>query len=117
MIRTKLDQSCNLTLVFLCYPFSNSNNVQVVPPTQARKIYEALKEKGLPVALIEFEGEQHGFRKVHFTYLASQFGILVHQRNYMLNLESFAQAENIKFTLEQQMLFFARLVGRFEVAD
>ncbi|CAN6583306.1 unnamed protein product [Malus baccata var. baccata] len=59
-----------------------------VPPAQARKIY-ALKEKGLPVALVEYEGEQHGFRK----------------------------AENIKFTLEQQMVFFARLVGHFKVAD
>jgi hypothetical protein len=29
----------------------------------------------------------------------------------------YVQAENIKFTLEQQMLFFARLVGRFTVAD
>lgn len=27
------------------------------------------------------------------------------------------QAENIKFTLEQQMVFFARLVGGFKVAD
>nr|CAB3467468.1 unnamed protein product [Digitaria exilis] len=62
---------------------------KVVPPDQARKIYNALKERGLPVALVEYEGEQHGFRK----------------------------AENIKFTLEQQMVFFARLVGNFEVAD
>ncbi|KAE8100622.1 hypothetical protein FH972_018505 [Carpinus fangiana] len=62
---------------------------KVVPPDQARKIYRALKEKGLPVALVEYEGEQHGFRK----------------------------AENIKFTLEQQMVFFARLVGHFDVAD
>ncbi|CAL5037490.1 unnamed protein product [Urochloa decumbens] len=62
---------------------------KVVPPDQARKIYKALKEKGLPVALVEYEGEQHGIRK----------------------------AENIKFTLEQQMVFFARLVGKFEVAD
>ncbi|KAJ3695862.1 hypothetical protein LUZ60_001239 [Juncus effusus] len=62
---------------------------KVVPPEQARKIYKALKEKGVPVALVEYEGEQHGFRK----------------------------AENIKFTLEQQMMFFARLVGSFEVAD
>ncbi|XP_078157356.1 dipeptidyl-peptidase 5-like [Carex rostrata] len=62
---------------------------KVVPPDQARKIHKALKDKGVPVALIEYEGEQHGFRK----------------------------AENIKFTLEQQMVFFARLVGHFNVAD
>ncbi|KAL6216539.1 hypothetical protein ACLB2K_009762 [Fragaria x ananassa] len=62
---------------------------KVVPPDQARTIYRALKEKGLPVALVEYEGEQHGFRK----------------------------AENIIFTLEQQMVFFARLVGHFKVAD
>ncbi|MFS7990086.1 putative peptidase S9, prolyl oligopeptidase, catalytic domain, alpha/Beta hydrolase [Helianthus anomalus] len=63
--------------------------LQVVPPDQARKIYQALKAKELPVALVEYQGEQHGFRKV----------------------------ENIKFTLEQQMVFFARLVGHFKVAD
>jgi len=32
-------------------------------------------------------------------------------------LHSFKQAENIKFTLEKEMLFFARLVGKFKVAD
>ncbi|KAF2614356.1 hypothetical protein F2Q70_00013928 [Brassica cretica] len=62
---------------------------KVVTPDQSRKIYQALKEKGLPVALVEYEGEQHGFRK----------------------------AENIKYTLEQQMVFFARVVGGFQVAD
>ncbi|KAL2455144.1 alpha/beta-Hydrolases superfamily protein [Abeliophyllum distichum] len=62
---------------------------KVVLPNQASKIYHALKDKGLPVALVEYKGEQHGFRK----------------------------AENIKFTLEQQMMFFARLVGHFQVAD
>ncbi|KAG8377647.1 hypothetical protein BUALT_Bualt08G0054700 [Buddleja alternifolia] len=62
---------------------------KVVLPNQAQKIYRALKDKGSPVALVEYDGEQHGFRK----------------------------AENIKFTLEQQMVFFARLVGRFQVAD
>ncbi|XP_021999078.1 uncharacterized protein LOC110895990 [Helianthus annuus] len=62
---------------------------KVVPPYQIRKNYQALKAKGLPDALVEYEGEQHGFRK----------------------------AENIIFTLEQQMVFFARLVGNFKVAD
>ncbi|RLM55162.1 hypothetical protein C2845_PM10G08440 [Panicum miliaceum] len=61
----------------------------VVSPDQATKIYKAIKDKGLPVALVEYEGEQHGFRK----------------------------AENIKFTLEQEMAFFARIVGKFKVAD
>jgi len=35
---------------------------KVVPPNQAEKMVEALKEKGLPVAYVAFEGEQHGFR-------------------------------------------------------
>jgi dipeptidyl aminopeptidase/acylaminoacyl peptidase len=36
---------------------------KVVPPSQSRAIVAALKTKGVPVAYIEFEGEQHGFRK------------------------------------------------------
>ncbi|GJL52892.1 MAG: peptidase [Nitrospirales bacterium] len=35
---------------------------KVVPPNQAEKMVEALKEKGIPVAYVAFEGEQHGFR-------------------------------------------------------
>ncbi|KAI3687976.1 hypothetical protein L1987_81682 [Smallanthus sonchifolius] len=62
---------------------------KVVNPVQAKTIHKALKSKGLPTALVEYEGEQHGFR----------------------------MAENIKFTLEQQMVFFARLVVHFKVAD
>ena len=42
--------------------------VQVVTPDQSSKIYQALKEKGLPVALVEYEGEQHGFRKVNIFF-------------------------------------------------
>jgi hypothetical protein len=40
-------------------------DLQVVSPDQATKIYKAIKDKGLPVALVEYEGEQHGFRKVY----------------------------------------------------
>jgi dipeptidyl aminopeptidase/acylaminoacyl peptidase len=36
---------------------------KVVPPNQARMMADALRAKGLPVALLMFEGEQHGFRK------------------------------------------------------
>lgn len=105
-----------LRFVIVCVFFSSMS--QVVPPDQACKIYRALKEKGLPVALVEYEGEQHGFRKVLFSckllelqlaYLPFFSLIWTHKNN--------AQAENIKFTLEQQMVFFARLVGHFEVAD
>ncbi|KAI6688175.1 hypothetical protein NL676_025003 [Syzygium grande] len=95
--------SCTTVSEKDCYERSPINSVEkfscpiilfqvedkVVLPDQACKIYGALKQKGLPVALVEYEGEQHGFRK----------------------------AENIKFTLEQQMLFFVGLVGRFDVVD
>jgi len=36
---------------------------QVVPPNQAQMMAEAVRAKGLPVALLAFAGEQHGFRK------------------------------------------------------
>jgi dipeptidyl aminopeptidase/acylaminoacyl peptidase len=35
----------------------------VVPPVQSEKIYDALRAKGVPVAYVPFEGEQHGFRQ------------------------------------------------------
>ncbi|KAI8011664.1 Anaphase-promoting complex subunit 7 [Camellia lanceoleosa] len=62
---------------------------KVVQPEQARKIYMALKKKGLPVALVEYEGEPHGFRK----------------------------ADNMKFTLEQQMVFFALIVAADQLIE
>ena len=61
---------------------------QVVPPNQAELMVNALRERGLPVAYITYEGEQHGFRK----------------------------AENIKRTLEAEIDFYARVFG-FELAD
>src|SRR5262249_27760491 len=36
---------------------------RVVPPNQSRKMADALRAKGVPVALLTFEGEQHGFRR------------------------------------------------------
>jgi dipeptidyl aminopeptidase/acylaminoacyl peptidase len=36
---------------------------EVVPPVQATMIVEALEAKGVPVAYLPFEGEQHGFRR------------------------------------------------------
>jgi len=36
---------------------------EVVPPNQAQMMADALRARGVPVALLTFEGEQHGFRK------------------------------------------------------
>ena len=36
---------------------------KVVPPDQSEKMANAVRAKGLPVAYLAFEGEQHGFRK------------------------------------------------------
>ena len=61
---------------------------EVVPPNQAETMFEALKEKGLPVAYVPFEGEQHGFRR----------------------------AENIKRALDGELFFYSRIFG-FDLAD
>jgi dipeptidyl aminopeptidase/acylaminoacyl peptidase len=36
---------------------------KVVPPDQSERMADAVRAKGLPVAYLAFEGEQHGFRK------------------------------------------------------
>jgi dipeptidyl aminopeptidase/acylaminoacyl peptidase len=36
---------------------------KVVPPNQSEMMADAARAKGLPVAYLAFEGEQHGFRK------------------------------------------------------
>lgn len=61
---------------------------KVVPPNQAEMMVEALREKGLPVAYVPFEGEQHGFRR----------------------------AENIKRALDGELYFYSRVFG-FGLAD
>jgi dipeptidyl aminopeptidase/acylaminoacyl peptidase len=61
---------------------------KIVPPNQAELIVEAMRVKGLPVAYIAFEGEQHGFR----------------------------MAKNIKRTLEAEFYFYSRVFG-FELPD
>jgi len=61
---------------------------RIVPPNQAQAMVDALTERGIPVAYVPFEGEQHGFRK----------------------------AENIKRALELELYFYARIFD-FELAD
>ena len=35
----------------------------MVPPNQAESMVSALRQKGLPVAYLTFDGEGHGFRR------------------------------------------------------
>ena len=61
---------------------------EIVPPDQSEMIVDALKAKGVAVAYLLFEGEQHGFRR----------------------------AENIVAALEAELAFFGRILG-FAPAD
>lgn len=61
---------------------------KVVPPAQAEQMVAVLRRKGLPVAYLLFEGEQHGFRK----------------------------AETIKRSLDAELYFYARVFG-FSLPD
>jgi dipeptidyl aminopeptidase/acylaminoacyl peptidase len=61
---------------------------KVVPPNQAELMVEVLRAKGLPVAYVPFEGEQHGFRR----------------------------AENIKRSFDGELYFYSRVFG-FELAE
>ncbi len=68
--------------------FLQGSEDKIVPPNQAEVMVEALKQKGIPVAYLLFEGEQHGFRK----------------------------AENIKRSLDAELSFYSQIFG-FELAD
>jgi dipeptidyl aminopeptidase/acylaminoacyl peptidase len=61
---------------------------KVVPPSQSRMMFEALRDKELPVAYLLFPGEQHGFRK----------------------------SGNIKRSLEAEYYFYSKIFG-FAPAD
>ena len=61
---------------------------EIVPPSQAEIMVEALESKGLPYAYIGFPGEQHGFR----------------------------QAKNIIRAQEAELYFYGKVLG-FEPAD
>ncbi len=61
---------------------------RIVPPDQSARMAGAIREKGIPVALLEFEGEQHGFRR----------------------------AENVQRALEAELYFYGRVFG-FAPAD
>ena len=61
---------------------------KVVPPSQAEIMVEALEDKGLPYAYLEFEGEAHGFR----------------------------DSKNIMRALEAEIYFYSRIFG-FELGE
>ena len=62
---------------------------KIVPPNQAERMVDALRKKGLPVAYIAFEGEQHGFR----------------------------QAANIQRATEAELDFYGRIFGFSPAGD
>ena len=62
---------------------------KIVPPNQAERMVDALREKGLPVAYLAFEGEQHGFR----------------------------QAANIQRATEAELDFYGRIFGFTPAGD
>jgi dienelactone hydrolase len=61
---------------------------KIVPASQSQMMFDAVRAKGLPVAYLLFEGEQHGFR----------------------------QAKNIKRALEAELYFYSKVFG-FAAAD
>lgn len=62
---------------------------KIVPPNQAERMVDALRKKGLPVAYLAFEGEQHGFR----------------------------QAANIQRATEAELDFYGRIFGFTPAGD
>lgn len=63
---------------------------KVVPPNQAEAMAEAVRTKQLPVALVMFEGEGHGFRK-----LSSRRAVLEAQLSFFSQLFGFTPADEV----------------------
>jgi len=61
---------------------------EIVPPNQTEMMVDTLRTKGIPVAYLAFEGEQHGFRR----------------------------GENIKRSLDAELYFYARVFD-FQLAE
>lgn len=61
---------------------------RIVPPDQSARMADAIASKGIPVSLLEFPGEQHGFR----------------------------QSDNVRRALEAELYFYGRIFG-FKIAD
>lgn len=68
--------------------FFQGDEDRVVPPNQAEKMVDALRQKKMPVAYLLFEGEQHGFRR----------------------------AQNIKRALDAELYFYSKIF-RFSLPE
>lgn len=68
--------------------FFQGDEDKIVPPDQAEVMANALRKKGIPVAFVVFQGEQHGFRK----------------------------AQNIKRALDAELYFYSKIFN-FDLSD
>jgi dipeptidyl aminopeptidase/acylaminoacyl peptidase len=56
---------------------------KIVPPNQAEAMVAALRSKGLPVAYLAYEGEQHGFRKAENIVRSLESELFFYQRHLL----------------------------------
>lgn len=59
----------------------------VVPPNQAEVMVKALKDRGIPVAYLPFEGESHGFRQASTIMRSAEAELFFYSRIFGLELE------------------------------
>ncbi len=57
----------------------------IVPPSQAETMVESLRKRGIPVAYIPFEGEQHGFRRANTIRRAFEAELYFYSRIFGFN--------------------------------